>query len=57
MTYPPQMLAHEEEHILEDIKSRLESQGIVYETYIQLRSKDEETFIEDFYRRGDSSCC
>jgi len=50
MTYPPQMLAHEEEHVLEDIKSRLESQGMDYETYIQLRSKDEETFIEEEIR-------
>ena len=47
MTYPPQMLAHEEEHVLEDVKSRLENQGMNYETYVQLRSKNEETFVEE----------
>jgi len=50
MTYPPQMLSHEEEHVLEDVKSRLENQGMNYETYVQLRSNDEETFVEEEIR-------
>ncbi|MEA3326037.1 MAG: trigger factor [Chloroflexota bacterium] len=50
MTYPPQMLEHEEEHVLEDVKSRLEKQGMNFETYVKIRSKDEETFKEEEIR-------
>jgi len=50
LIYPPQMLAHEEEHVLEDIKSRLEKQGMEYQAYLELRSKDEKTFIEEEIR-------
>jgi trigger factor len=48
--YPPQMLEHEEEHIQEDLKSRLERQNMDFETYLKLRDKDEETFIEEEIR-------
>lgn len=47
LSYPPQMLAHESEHVLEDIKSRLEEQNLDYETYLKLRDKDDETFIDE----------
>jgi trigger factor len=50
MNYPPQMLEHEEEHVLEDIKSRLENQGLDFETYLKLRDTDEETFMEEEVR-------
>lgn len=52
MTYPPQMLEHEEEHVLEDIKSRLEKQNLDYETFLKLRDMDEETFIKEEVRPG-----
>ena len=45
MNYPPQMLEHEEEHTLEDLKSRLEKQNMDFETYLKLRDTDEETFM------------
>lgn len=47
MIYPPQMLEHEQEHVLEDIKSRLANQNLDFETYLKLRETDEEKFIED----------
>lgn len=47
MTYPPQMLAHEEEHVLEDMKSRLEQQNLDLETFLKFRGKDEETFLRE----------
>jgi trigger factor len=50
LVYPPQMLEHEEEHVLEDIKSRLEGQNLDFETYLKLRETDEETFIEEEVR-------
>ena len=47
MVYPPQMLAHEQEHVLEDIKSRLANQNLEFETYLKLREMDEEKFMEE----------
>jgi len=47
MNYPPQMLEHEEEHVVEDIKSRLENQNLDFETYLKLRDTDETTFITE----------
>jgi trigger factor len=44
------MLEHEEEHVLEDIKSRLENQNMDFETYLKLRNTDEETFMEEEIR-------
>ncbi len=50
MNYPPQMLEHEEEHVLEDIQSRLKNQNMDFETYLKLRDTDEETFMEEQVR-------
>lgn len=47
MVYPPQMLEHEQEHVLEDIKSRLSNQNLDFETYLKLRETDEEKFMEE----------
>ncbi len=47
MSYPPQMIEHEEEHVLEDIKDRINNQNMDFETYLKLRNTDEETFIEE----------
>jgi len=50
LNYPPQMLEHEEEHVLEDIKSRLENQNLDFEMYLKLRETDEESFMEEEVR-------
>jgi len=50
LNYPPQMLDHEIEHVLEDIKSRLTSQKMDYETYLKLRGMEEQAFIEEDIR-------
>ena len=50
IVYPPQMLEHEEEHALQDVKSRLGSQNLDFETYLNLRGMDEATFIEQEVR-------
>ncbi len=47
VNYPPQMMEHEKEHVLEDIKSRLERQRLDFETYLKLRNLEEEAFIEE----------
>ncbi len=46
--YPPQVLEHEVEHVLSDIESRLQSQGVEnLETYFKLVNTDREKFIEE----------
>lgn len=50
INYPPQMLAHEEKDMLENLKSRLENQKLTFETYLKLRDMDEETFMESEIR-------
>jgi trigger factor len=47
MKYPRQMLEHEAEHVLEDIKARLQRQNLDFETYLKIRETDEETFMEE----------
>ena len=47
MAYPPQMLEHEQEHVLEDIKSRLANQNLDFETYLKLRETDKAKFMEE----------
>jgi trigger factor len=50
LSYPPQMLEHEEEHVLEDIKSKLEEQKMDYDTYLKLRGMEEEKFLKEEIR-------
>ncbi len=50
LVYPPQMLEHEQDHVLEDIKSQLESQNLDFETYLKLRETDEEKFMAEEVR-------
>lgn len=50
LNYPPQMLEHEQEHVLDDIKARLENQKMDLETYLKLRDMDEKTFTEEEVR-------
>jgi trigger factor len=46
--YPPQVLEHEEEHVLEDVERRLKSQGVEnMETYFKMVDTTREKFIEE----------
>jgi trigger factor len=45
--YPPQIVEHEAEHVLEDLKERLSQQGMEYETFLKIRQMDEAKFMEE----------
>jgi trigger factor len=45
--YPPQVIDHEVEHVLEDLKSRLSKQGMDLEAYLKSRNIDEAKFVAD----------
>ena len=45
--YPPQVLNHELEHVMEDLKGRLTEQGMDMAAYLKSRDTDEAKFIEN----------
>lgn len=45
--YPPQVLAHEAEHVVDDLKQRLAQQGMEFETYLKMRDTTLEKFTEE----------
>jgi len=45
--YPPQVVDHEIEHVMEDLKSRLAEQKVDMTTYLKSREMDEEKFISE----------
>jgi trigger factor len=45
--YPPQVLDHELEHVIEDISARLAEQNMDLETYLKSKQMDREKFIEE----------
>jgi trigger factor len=45
--YPPQVLEHEIEHLLEDFAHDLSRQGMELDTYLKMVNKDRETFIRE----------
>ena len=45
--YPPQILEREIEAVIEDIKGRLEQQGMEFETYLKMRETTLEKFTEE----------
>ncbi len=47
LAYPPQMLEEQKDQLLNDLKSRIESQNLDYETYLRLRGIDETKLIEE----------
>jgi trigger factor len=47
LKYPPQTVDHEVEHVMEDIKSRLETQSMDLTAYLKTREMDEEKFIAE----------
>jgi trigger factor len=47
LKYPPQVLDHELEHVLEDLKTRLAEQGLDMVAYLKSREMDEEKFVAE----------
>ncbi len=45
--YPPQVLNHELEHVMEDLKSRLAQQGLDMTAYLKSREMDEDRFTNE----------
>ena len=48
--YPPQVVEHEGEHVLDDLRQRLASQNMDLETYFKLRNTTQEKFMEEEVR-------
>jgi trigger factor len=47
ISYPPQVVDHEVEHVMEDLKTRLASQNLDLAAYLKSRQMDEEKFIAE----------
>ena len=47
LKYPPQVLEHEGEHVLEDLQQRLAGQGMDLPTYFKVRNTTQEKFKEE----------
>ncbi len=45
--YPPQVVDHEVEHVMEDLKSRLAGQNLDMAAYLKSREMDEEKFVAE----------
>jgi len=45
--YPPQVMDHESEHVLDELKRRLSDQHLDLETYIKMQQSDMEKFMAD----------
>jgi len=45
--YPPQVVEHEAEHVLEDLGNRLSQQGLDLETYFKMQQTTQEKFLEE----------
>ncbi len=45
--YPPQVLEHEVEHLLEEFKEDLSNQGLEMDTYFKVTKKDREAFLKE----------
>jgi trigger factor len=45
--YPPQVLEHEVEHVVEDIKSRLAEKNMDLDTYLKTREMDQDKFTTE----------
>jgi trigger factor len=45
--YPPQVIDHEVEHVMEDLKSRLAGQNLDMAAYLKTREMDEEKFVAE----------
>jgi len=45
--YPPQVVEHEAEHVIEDLGQRLSQQGLDLDTYFKMRQTTREEFLEE----------
>ena len=45
--YPPQVVEHEANHVLEDLSQRLSQQGLELETYFKMQQTTQEKFMEE----------
>jgi len=45
--YPPQLVSHESEHVLEDLNRRLADQKMEFDAYLKMRNTDKDKFIEE----------
>ncbi len=45
--YPPQVVEHEAEHVIEDLSQRLSQQGLDLDTYFKMRQTTREEFMEE----------
>ena len=45
--YPPQVIEHEAEHVVDDLRQRLTQQGLDLDTYFKMRETTLETFMEE----------
>ncbi len=47
LKYPPQMIDHEAEHVVENLRQRLSQQGLDLDTYFKMRQTDLVKFMEE----------
>jgi trigger factor len=45
--YPPQVIEHEAEHVVDDLRQRLTQQGLDLDTYFKMRETTQEQFMEE----------
>lgn len=45
--YPPQVVEHEAEHVIDDLRQRLSQQGLDLDTYFKMRQTTQEQFVEE----------
>jgi len=45
--YPPQVVEHEAEHVIDDLRQRLAQQGLDLDTYFKMRQTTQEGFMEE----------
>jgi trigger factor len=45
--YPPQVIEHEAEHVVDDLRQRLTQQGLDLDTYFKMRETTQEKFMEE----------
>jgi trigger factor len=45
--YPPQVVEHEAEHVVDDLRQRLSQQGLDLDTYFKMRQTTQEQFMEE----------
>jgi trigger factor len=52
--YPPQLVEHQAEHMLETFRSNVERQGLPFQQYLKLVGKDQSAFEEEMRTQADA---